>query len=70
VVLAFKGSGRDNLCSNDEHGDIVEAIAAGHAPKAVDAMTRHLQNLEDQLDLSVTGEPRTDLARLFADAVD
>ena len=70
VVLAFRSATRDNLCSNDEHGDIVEAIAAGNAAGAVAAMARHLQNLEDQLDLSVHGEPKTDLARLFAERVD
>jgi DNA-binding GntR family transcriptional regulator len=66
VVLAFRAAGRENRCGSDDHADIVEAIAAGNAGRAVEAMSRHLQDLEDQLDLSAPGETRTDLARLFA----
>ena len=65
VVLAYPGRGTDNRCSNDEHGDIVEAIASGNAAKAVAAMTAHLASLESQLDLTIKDERRADLAELF-----
>ena len=65
VVLAFRGRSGDNLCGNDEHGDIVEAIATGSAAKAVAAMNVHLSNLESQLDLSPAREAPTDFAQLF-----
>jgi DNA-binding GntR family transcriptional regulator len=65
VILAYQGHGNDNRCSNDEHGDIVDAIATGNAAKAVAAMNAHLASLESQLDLTTKGEPGTDLAKLF-----
>ena len=65
VVLAYPGRGTDNRCSNDEHGDIVDAIANGNAAKAIAAMTTHLASLESQLDLTVKDERRADLAELF-----
>lgn len=70
VVLAFKSAGRENRCGGDDHADIVAAIVAGQSAKAVDAMTRHLQTLEDQLDLSERREEEPGLARLFETAVD
>ena len=68
VVLSFRGRAGDNLCSNDEHGDIVEAIATGSAAKAVAAMNAHLIELEAQLDLSPAEASRTDLAQLLMPA--
>jgi DNA-binding GntR family transcriptional regulator len=66
VVLAYKGRQSDNLCSLDDHADILDAIASGNAAKAVAAMNAHLTNLEGQLDLSSTTEANDDLAQLFA----
>ena len=65
VILAYQGRGSDNRCNHDEHGDIVDAIESGNAARAVAAMTAHLASLESQLDLTIKGEPRTDLAELF-----
>ena len=70
VVLAYRGRQGGNLCSNDEHDEIVDAVAAGDAAKAVAAMTSHLESLESQLDLSQESEPSTDLARLFMSDVE
>lgn len=66
VVLAYKGRQSDNLCSIDDHTDILDAMAAGSAAKAVAAMNAHLSNLEGQLDLTSTTEAGDDLAHLFA----
>jgi DNA-binding GntR family transcriptional regulator len=65
VILAFQGRGTGNRCNDDEHGAIVDAMASGNPAKAVAAMTAHLSSLESALDLTVRGEPRTDLAELF-----
>jgi DNA-binding GntR family transcriptional regulator len=65
VILAYQARGTDNRCNDDEHGVIVDAMASGHAAKAVAAMTAHLSSLESELDLTVKGEPLTDLALLF-----
>ena len=68
VVLAYKGRQSDNLCSIDDHAEILDAIATGDAAKSVAAMTAHLANLEAQLDLEPGPEPAEDLAQLFAAA--
>jgi len=68
VVLAYRSRrGGENPCSNDEHAQIADAIAGGHAAKAVAAMSTHLANLEAQLDLSTPDAPSGDsLAQLLA----
>ena len=65
VILAYQGRGTGNRCNDDEHGAIVDAMASGDPAKAVAAMTAHLSSLESELDLTVKGEPLTDLALLF-----
>jgi DNA-binding GntR family transcriptional regulator len=66
VVLAYRSRDTDTACSIDEHSQIVDAIAGGDAAKAVAAMTLHLQNLEDQLDLNDNADSPTDLGTLLA----
>ncbi len=70
VVLAYKGRGEETTCSIDEHAEIIDAIAGGNVVKSVAAMTRHLDSLEGQLDLSDEPEPATDLAALFGEVDD
>jgi len=70
VVLAYRSRGTDTACSIDEHSKIVDAIVRGDAAGAVAAMTSHLQNLEDQLDLNDNAESPTDLGMLFGAAED
>jgi DNA-binding GntR family transcriptional regulator len=70
VILAYRGRGNDSRCSNDDHGDIIDAVASGNAAKAVAAMTAHLASLESQLDLTVKGESGNDLAELFLQGAD
>ncbi len=66
VVLAHKASGGDSACSDDEHAEIVDAIARGDAAAAVAAMNAHLSSLEGQLDLTEAPPPAPDFAALFA----
>jgi DNA-binding GntR family transcriptional regulator len=70
VVLAYRTRDTDSACSIDEHSQIVDAIIGGDSGKAVAAMTRHLQSLEDQLDLNDSAESPTDLGTLFATGED
>lgn len=39
-------------CLGEEHGEIVEAIAAGHRSRAAELMVHHLNHVEENLDLS------------------
>lgn len=66
VVLAYKASGGDSSCSDDEHASILDAIARGDAAGAVRAMNAHLSSLEGKLDLSDAPPPAPDFATLFA----
>ena len=66
VVLAYRPRGAETSCSIDEHSPIVDAIVRGDAAEAVAAMNRHLQSLEDQLDLNENTESPTNLGQLFA----
>lgn len=66
VVLAHKASGSDSTCSDDEHIEIVDAIARADAPGAVAAMNAHLSSLEGQLDLREAPLPAPDFAAIFA----
>jgi len=68
VVLAYRSRGSQSRCGDEEHADILAAIAAGNAAKAVAAMDAHLRGLEGQLDLSADTAPGDDLAQLFAAA--
>jgi DNA-binding GntR family transcriptional regulator len=66
VILAYRGRGADTACSNDEHSQIVEAVARGNGAGAVAAMTAHLENLESQLHLDDEARTSSDLGTLFA----
>jgi DNA-binding GntR family transcriptional regulator len=66
VVLAHKASSGDSACSDDEHTEIVDAIARGDAAGAVAAMNAHLSSLEGQLDLTEVPLAAPDFAAIFA----
>ncbi len=65
VVLAHQGQVADPSCSNDEHSQIVDAIAAGDAARAVASMRGHLDALLARLDLQQDGRREADLAEIF-----
>jgi DNA-binding GntR family transcriptional regulator len=64
VLLAYRGPVNQTGCSNEEHAQIVDAIAAGDGARAAALMQAHLQELEGQLKFEAD-EPVTDLAALF-----
>lgn len=53
-------------CPYHEHDQIIDAIEAGDERKAVDAMLRHLDHVEDSLDLRVSFPATPDLAAALA----
>ncbi|SMF68884.1 DNA-binding transcriptional regulator, GntR family [Tistlia consotensis] len=55
-------------CSHEEHGTILDALAAGEAGAAADAMLHHLSEIEERLRLDQPEEPKIDLRSLFAGA--
>jgi len=68
VLLAHRASGGDSACSDDEHVEIVDAIARSDAHGAVGAMNAHLSSLEGQLDLTEAASPVPDFAAIFAES--
>lgn len=67
IIAQYEKPGH-SMCSHDEHFALIDVIADGDAEKAVALMDRHLQNIENKLDLS-DDDARTDLRQVFADIV-
>lgn len=65
VVLAHQGPAVDAACSIDEHSQLVDALAAGDAARAVTTMRAHLDALLARLDLRGSARRETDLAELL-----
>ena len=65
VVLAYRTPTEDNACSIDEHSQLVDALAAGDAARAIATMRAHLDALLARLDLQRTGRREADLATLL-----
>ena len=64
VILTHIDSDSENRCRNQEHEEIVEAIAKGDAKTAIKIMNEHLLHIENQ----ISDEPDTrqpDLASLL-----
>jgi DNA-binding GntR family transcriptional regulator len=57
LVIALYGRTGASSCGHDEHGDIVDAIAARDAGRAGAAMIRHIDHIEADLDLRVRSKP-------------
>lgn len=56
-------------CLANEHAALIDAIEARDARTAARLMLRHLQHVEDNLDLRDTGSDGVDLKSVFAEAV-
>jgi DNA-binding GntR family transcriptional regulator len=65
VLIAYRAPTHAAGCSNDEHAQIVEAIAGGDGDRAVALMRRHLDDLQGQLKYEEDQEPTADLAAIF-----
>jgi DNA-binding GntR family transcriptional regulator len=53
-------------CWHDDHGKLIEHLRAHRTKRAVDLMRRHLDDLEESLDLDQKGTSKTDLRAIFA----
>jgi DNA-binding GntR family transcriptional regulator len=58
VVLAHPAGANGNTCSIDEHGAILDALAAGDEARAARAMREHLDAVLGRLRLQRSREPR------------
>lgn len=65
LIIAMYQTPQHDLCSHQEHFDIVDVMATGDAEAAVAVMAKHLQHLEDKLDLDNERSPG-DLYAAFA----
>ena len=65
LIIAMYQTPQHDLCSHQEHFDIVDVMASGDADAAVALMAEHLQHLEDKLDLDNERSPG-DLYAAFA----
>ncbi len=57
LIIATYQTPHHELCSHLEHFDIIDVIASGDVEAAQAAMDRHLQNIEDKLDLGNERSP-------------
>ena len=52
LIIVLYDSPTIPACTHDEHGDIIDAIAAGKTEQAVAIMVAHLNHIEAVLDIS------------------
>ncbi len=64
VVLAYRDPAKTNECANRDHVELVDALAAHDADRAVLAIKCHLCNLEGKLDLR-DAAPVNELSAIF-----
>ncbi|RVL52362.1 GntR family transcriptional regulator [Sinorhizobium meliloti] len=65
ITAVYRNTTRFN-CGPDEHADIVKAIAAKEAQRAVHLMSHHLEHVESELDLSEIRDFSHDLRAALA----
>jgi DNA-binding GntR family transcriptional regulator len=65
LIIAMYQTPHHTLCSHQEHFDIIDIIASGDVVAAQDEMDKHLQRIEDKLDLESERSPG-DLYAAFA----
>lgn len=66
LVIALYDKPSIPSCLGEEHGDIVDALAAGDAARAVKLMVQHLNHVEANLDLTVAEPGPVDLEAALA----
>lgn len=66
LIIALYDKPSVPSCLGEEHGDIVDALAAGDAPRAMKLMIQHLNHVAQNLDLSVAEPAPMDLESALA----
>ncbi|MBB5391541.1 MULTISPECIES: GntR family transcriptional regulator [unclassified Herbaspirillum] len=65
LIIVLYDSPTVPACTHDEHGQIIDAIAAGRAEDAVAAMIEHLHHIEQVLDMSAPPSEDEDLEEML-----
>ena len=65
VMLAHTGNDNDNMCLNQEHQDILQAISAGDAKTAKRIMLQHLDHIESKIQYR-SDKPKTSISELLS----
>lgn len=61
LIIALYDKPSVPSCLGEEHGNIVDAVASGDAPRAIRRMIEHLEHVEKNLDLTITEAVTLDL---------
>ena len=67
IISQYEIAG-SNICSYDEHADLIKVIVGGDEAQAMRAMERHLSHIRERLNLS-SEKASTDLREVFAHVV-
>lgn len=65
IIAVYEAPG-NAMCSHEEHGALLDRLAAGDVAGAVRYMEEHLRRIEDSLDLAAAHRPPVDLQDVFA----
>ena len=66
LIIGLYGSRRGRSCSEAEHDDLVDALAAGDDARAAEKMEHHLRHIERTLDIRDAVEQPADVRRIFS----
>ncbi|MDB5776895.1 MAG: GntR family transcriptional regulator [Herbaspirillum sp.] len=66
LIIVLYDSPTVPACTHDDHGEIIDAIAAADADRAVAAMDAHLHHIEHVLDMSAAPGDEVDLEALLS----
>ncbi len=65
LIIAFYGA-RTHTCSDSDHEDLIEALAAREVARAGELMERHLRRIEEGLDIREAAERPLDIREVFS----
>jgi DNA-binding GntR family transcriptional regulator len=66
LIIALYDKPAVPSCLGEEHAELVDALAAGDAPRAIKLMIHHLNHVEENLDLTVAEPGPVDLESALA----
>ncbi|HEU5176922.1 MAG TPA: GntR family transcriptional regulator [Burkholderiales bacterium] len=66
LIIALYDKPSVPACLGEEHGELVDALAAGEGARAVKLMAQHLDHVEENLDLTVAEPGPADLESALA----
>ena len=66
LIIAFYGVRTQHACSDSEHEDLIEALAARSAARAGELMERNLHHIEAELDIREAVETPLDIRKVLS----